>query len=200
MTSDSSRRGSICFYRGVNGIGVDSNSSIPSAYSAFSNPGGRRHPAREHLRAQDLAIAKDSRRAPQDDHRKNRPRNNRPKRHQLIGLARWLMGQACKVGEWRRRGNPPVPAKLDERTCVALITRPTSRCAFSTGMQSPARFHYRRCRRLALQTPRQRDHATYRCAFQPPYDSIPWNAPIQQNLPVRRLRAASFRQHTSPWQ
>ena len=39
-------------------------------------------PARGHLRAQDLALAKDSRRAPQDDHRKNRPRNNRLKRHQ----------------------------------------------------------------------------------------------------------------------
>ncbi len=118
----------------------------------------------------------------------------------LISLARRLMGQACKVGEWRRKGNPPVPTKLDERTCVALIPRPASRCAFSTGMQSPAQFHYRRCRQLALQTPRQRDRATYRCAFQPPCDSIPWNAPIQQNLPVRRPRVASFRQNTSPWQ
>lgn len=84
--------------------------------------------------------------------------------------------------------------------CVALIPQPASRCAFSTGMQSPAQFHYRRCRQLALQTPRQRDHATYRCAFQPPCDSTPWNAPIQQNLPVRQLRVASFRQNTSPWQ
>ena len=117
-----------------------------------------------------------------------------------IDLVRWLMGQACKVGEWRRKGDPSASAKLDERTCVALMPWPAYRCAFSTGMQSPARFHYRRCRRLALQTPRQRDHATYRCAFQPPYDSIPWNAPIQQNLPVRRPRVASFRQHTSPWQ
>lgn len=138
--------------------------------------------------------------APQDNHRKNRSRSNRLKRHRLIGLARWLMRRACKVGEWRRKGNPPVPTKLDERTCVALIPRPASRCAFSTGMQSPARFHYRRCRQLALQTPRQRDHATYRCAFRPPCDSIPWNAPIQQNPPVRRPRVASFRQHTSPWQ
>ena len=118
----------------------------------------------------------------------------------LISLARWLMGQACKVGEWRRKVDPPVHAKLDERTCVALIPRPASRCAFSTGMQLHAQFHYRRCRQLALQTPRQRDHATYRCAFQPPYDSIPWNAPIQQNPPVRQLRVACFGQHTSPWQ
>ena len=68
---------------------------------------------------------------------------------------------------------PPCTMGPHGRTCVALILRPAYRCAFSTGMQSPARFHYRRCRRLALQTPRQRDHATYRCAFQPPYGSIP---------------------------
>lgn len=33
--------------------------------------------------------------------------------------------------------------------CVALIPQPAYRCAFSTGMQSPAQFHYRRCRQLA---------------------------------------------------
>lgn len=107
------------------------------------------------------------------------------------------MGQACKIGEWRRKGDPPVPTKLNKRTCVAFIPRPASRRAFSTGMQSPARFHYRRYRRLALQTPRQRDHATYRCAFHPPCSSSPNSTKSARSMGLESLLFANIQAHGS---
>ena len=99
---------------------MDSNSSIPSAYSAFSNPGERRHSTRGHLRAQDLALAKDSRRVPEDDHRKNRSRNNRLKRHQTHRSGTLTHGTDLQDRRMAPQRRSPMPAKLDEHTCVPL--------------------------------------------------------------------------------